>query len=334
MQVPGTMHLGSPVTPIDQLIGDVRQRGIVNQRRGVQHTTHRLAGLRGGRDQTLCCVRLGDVSQRHVDLGAALPDLFNRCQCLRLRSTTAVEDDSPDPGRCQFARQKQSQPAEAAGDNVGTVPAESRGMRRRNHRGHLTGLGQIQDELAGMSCRSHHPDRLRGLLQRRRRDLRQGQHPLGHLPVQGSQCAVDRFRPRLGHQDKIDGVERQIPPEGEQAQPGVAVDVALADLNEAATEGQQFHSGPLCGAGERVEHDVHTVAIGVATDQLGEVRAARVVHMLYAPAAQQVSPLRAARGGVNLRAGRTCDGNRCLSHTTGPGMDQHLVARRDPRELV
>ncbi|SKT06998.1 Uncharacterised protein [Mycobacteroides abscessus subsp. abscessus] len=113
----------------------------MNQRRGVQHTAHRLAGFRGGRDQTLCRLRLGDISQRHVDLGAALPDLFNRCQCLRLRSTTAVEDDSPDPGRCQFARQKQSQPAEATGDDVGTVPAEGGSMRRRNHRGHLTGLG-------------------------------------------------------------------------------------------------------------------------------------------------------------------------------------------------
>ncbi|SKT06975.1 Uncharacterised protein [Mycobacteroides abscessus subsp. abscessus] len=129
-------------------------------------------------------------------------------------------------------------------------------------------------------------------------------------------------------------MERQISPEREQAQPGVAVDIALADLDEAATEGQQFHSGPLRGAGERIEHDVHTVAIGVATDQLGEVRAARVVHMFYTPAAQQVSPLRAARGGVDLRSGRTCDGNRCLSYTTGPGMDQHLVAGRDPRELV
>ena len=42
------------------------------------------------------------------------------------------------------------------------------------------------------------------------------------------------------HQRQVDGVEGQVAAEREQPQPGVAVDVAFADLDEPAAEGQQF----------------------------------------------------------------------------------------------
>ena len=73
------------------------------------------------------------------------------------------------------------------------------------------------------------------------------------------------------HQRQVDGVERQVAPEREQPHPGVAVDVALADLDEASTEGQQFEAGALSGAGDGVEHDVHAVSVGVAANLVGEL---------------------------------------------------------------
>ena len=37
-------------------------------------------------------------------------------------------------------------------------------------------------------------------------------------------------------QPQVDGVEREVAPEREEPQPGVAVDVAFADLDESSTE--------------------------------------------------------------------------------------------------
>ena len=51
--------------------------------------------------------------------------------------------------------------------------------------------------------------------------------------------------------------------EREELQPGVGVDVASADLHESSTDGQHFQPGPLCGAGQGVEHDVDAVPVGV-----------------------------------------------------------------------
>ena len=75
---------------------------------------------------------------------------------------------------------------------------------------------------------------------------------------------------RLAHQRQVHTVERQIAAEREQPHPGVAVDVLLADLDEPAAEGQQLDAGPLGGTGQRVQHDIHAVSIGVRTDLLGE----------------------------------------------------------------
>ena len=54
------------------------------------------------------------------------------------------------------------------------------------------------------------------------------------------------------HQRQVDAVEREVATEREQAQPGVAVDVALADLDEPAAEGEQFDPGELCGTGQEL----------------------------------------------------------------------------------
>ena len=137
-----------------------------------------------------------------------------------------------------------------------------------------------------------------------------------------------------GHQAQVDGVEREVATEREQPQPGVAVDVAFADLDESSAERQQFEPGALGGTGQRVEHDVDAVAVGVAADLLGELDAARVVDMLNSHVAQQFSALRAAGGGEDLGSGGTGDGDRGLAHAAGRGVDQHPIAGRDPGQIM
>lgn len=76
------------------------------------------------------------------------------------------------------------------------------------------------------------------------------------------------------HHPQVDTVEGQVAPEREEAHLGVAVDVTLADLDETPTPRKQFQPGSLRRTGQRVEHDVDAVAVGVAADLLGEVDAA------------------------------------------------------------
>ena len=86
--------------------------------------------------------------------------------------------------------------------------------------------------------------------------------------------------------------------------------------------------GALGGAGQRVEHDVHAVAVGVAADLLGEVGAARVVDMLDAHVAQQsaAAPRLPAVAKISAPAARAIA---IAAWPTPPvaGVDQHLVRR-------
>ena len=157
---------------------------------------------------------------------------------------------------------------------------------------------------------------------------------VGGKPVHRAQQVADPLRVTLRHQRQIDVVEREVATEREQPQPGVAVDVALADLDEPSAEGQQFQPGALCGAGQRVEHDVDAVSVGVAADLLGELDAARVVDMLDTHVAQQCSPLLAAGRGEDLGSRGAGDRDRRLPDAAGGGVDQHLVAGADPGQIV
>ena len=118
-------------------------------------------------------------------------------------------------------------------------------------------------------------------------------------------------------QRQVDGVEREVAPEREEPQPGVAVDVAFADLDESSTERQQFEARALGGAGDRVEHDVDAIALGVTAYQVGELHASRVVNMLNAHVAQQLSTLLAAGGGEDLGSRGAGDGDCRLPHAPG-----------------
>ena len=76
VQAPRAVHLGRPVA-VDQLVGDVRQRGILDHRSRVQHTTQRKAGGGRRRQQTPGGVSLSDVTALHHHIGPNRTDAFD-----------------------------------------------------------------------------------------------------------------------------------------------------------------------------------------------------------------------------------------------------------------
>ena len=113
-------------------------------------------------------------------------------------------------------------------------------------------MRDVEDELAGVFGGAHHPDRGGRLGER----VVRCSAACGSAPSAVSWYTVfssspDRGRVADRHQRQVDGVEREVAAEREQPQPGVAVDVALADLDEPPAEGQQFEPGALRGAGQR-----------------------------------------------------------------------------------
>ena len=147
-------------------------------------------------------------------------------------------------------------------------------------------MRDVEHEFAGVLGAAHHPDGGGGVGKRVARALRHRQHAVcGELVHRGQQVS-EPVRMAERHQRQVDGVEREVAPEWEQPQPGVAVDVALADLDEPSTERQQFEARALGGAGDGIEHDVYAVPLGVTAYLIGELGAAGVVNMLNTHVAQ------------------------------------------------
>ncbi len=186
-----------------------------------------------------------------------------------------------------------------------------------------------------MLGRAHHPDRGGRVGQRVVRALRKWQRTV--CDRAGTPCR-SRSRTRCGWLTDISprstSWKVEVAAEREEPQPGVAVDVAFADLDEPSAERQQFEPGALCGAGQGVEHDVDAVPVGIAADLLGELDAARVVDMLNSHVAQQFSTLLAAGRGEDLGARGAGDRYRGLPHAAGRGVDQHPVTGSDPGQVM
>ena len=156
----------------------------------------------------------------------------------------------------------------------------------------------------------------------------------GGALVHDRQQAADGLRVADRQQRQVHGEQGKVAAEREQPETGVAVDVASAQLDEAPPGGQQVDSRALGRAGQRVEHHINAVSIGVASDLLGEVGATGIVDMFDTHVSQQLPPPRAPRGREDLATHRPGDRDGRLPDTARPGVDQHPVGRGDAREVV
>ena len=104
----------------------------------------------------------------------------------------------------------------------------------------LPARGHVEHHLAGVPGAGDQTDRGGSVVDRVARGARQWQFTRGGALVHGGQQAPDGLRVAEGQQRQVDGEQREVAAEREQPEVAVAVDVALAQLDEAPTQGQQF----------------------------------------------------------------------------------------------
>ena len=124
VHVPRAVDLRRPAA-VDELVGDVGQRGVLDHRRGVQHAAHRKPGCGRGRHQPLRRSRLGDVAALHPDVGAGGADALDGL--LRFgagRRPWQLSTIRPQPAAAISRGEEQPEAAQAAGDDVGAVRSE------------------------------------------------------------------------------------------------------------------------------------------------------------------------------------------------------------------
>ena len=97
-------------------------------------------------------------------------------------------------------------------------------------------MRDIEHEFAGVLGAAHHPNRGGGVGKRVVRALRHRQHTVCGEPIHRVQQISQPVWVAECQQRQVEGVERQVAPEREEPQPGIAVDVAFADLDESSTE--------------------------------------------------------------------------------------------------
>ena len=75
---------------------------------------------------------------------------------------------------------------------------------------------------------------------------------VAHAPHDLPQQRAEEGRPLADHAVEIDGEEREVVAERLQAEPGVLVDVALADLEEAAVIGEEARPRGMASPGSEL----------------------------------------------------------------------------------
>ena len=134
VQVPGAVHLRRPVT-FDQLVGDVGPAS--RRRRPPQRAEPRATAVRwrSPRRPTGAAVCGSAMSPRlHHDVGAVGHADRSIVFCAwAFGCRTRCQHDPAAAGRGHLRGQEQPEAAHAAGDDVGAVGAEHRGLARRHH---------------------------------------------------------------------------------------------------------------------------------------------------------------------------------------------------------
>ena len=143
---------------------------------------------------------------------------------------------------------------------------------------------------------------------------------------------ADVVRPLAEHAIEVDREVGEIVLERQQADHPVLVDVGLADFEEPAVRAEDRQALGDRLAGQRVEHDVDALAVGVGEDLVGERGRAAAVDVLHAERAEEVALFVAAGRGEDFRAEMLGDLNRGEADAAGTGVNQHPLAGLELRE--
>ena len=274
---------------------------------------------------------IGFDSQRFRAHAAKLVDESRRAG--RVGALASGQHKMPRPAVGQPAGQDFAESAEPARDEVGRVRIDRERLVRRLAFSDDECFGEGEEDFADVLACGHEPERG---VRAARGERAEGQWPQGAGLDEGRDFAQQLARQFLVsrkhgvHRDHVEGrVAAQVP----HGQLRVLVDVALADLDEAAEfrEAGKPHRDGL--GGERVEHDVHAASAGEFHDPLGEVAAARVDDMPDAHGREQRALVRAAgrRDDFGPEVLRDLDGRHADAPETG--MHQNGLAFAQPRDI-
>ena len=114
----------------------------------------------------------------------------------------------------------------------------------------------------------------------------------------------------------------------------VFVEIAFAQLQEAAERAQGAQVLVDRFPGQGVEHHIHAFALGVFQDFFGEGERARVIESLDAHQTQEVALLFGAHRGVNFRSQPLGYLQRCNAHAARGAVNQDFFARFDSRQML
>ena len=165
-------------------------------------------------------------------------------------------------------------------------------------------------------------------------DARSGKRPIRKWP---QSALLDEHGNLLEHlagqffiavEDRVHrhDVKRRIGPQRPERNARVLINVALADFDETAELGEtrEPHRDRL--AGERIQDDVHALAIGQLHDRFGKIAAARVDDVLHAESLKERALARAAGRRDDFRAKMPGDLNRRHSDTARARVNENAFA--------
>jgi hypothetical protein len=190
-----------------------------------------------------------------------------------------------------------------------------------------------EHDLADVLARLHELERLLDLVHREGRHRQAVVVALHEVPAHLAADLGGHGGVVQGQAVHVDGEERDVLAERQQAQAVVLEDVHLADLEEAARRAQGLDAQALVLARQRVQHDIDSQAVRVAHQVIEPRRGARVVHVLHAHGPHQLALVGRPRRGVDHRAEVLADGDGRVADTTRSAVDQHLLALSDARQV-
>ena len=149
VHVPRAVDLWLPAA-IDEFVGDVGQRGVLDHGRGVQYAAHWKTRLRRHRYQPVRRGGVANVTALDLNVCPGSANPLDRLLRLRIGRRPGVEHYPSAARRGHLGGEEQPEPAQAAGDDVGTVGPEHASLRRRHHRHAAPMLRNVEHHLAGV----------------------------------------------------------------------------------------------------------------------------------------------------------------------------------------
>ena len=276
-------------------------------------------------DQLFGALTVGHIDRKNASIHPLRTKLLDLSLCCGIeRPSRSHQRETPRTVCCHPFGGGETESASPARDKVGRVA----GKRRRGKSGGflLRSAGDCEHELAGVFSLGHVVECIvcvgkRISLVWQRLNLSR----FGQRANFTQKCAglLRRSEKDLRH---IDCPEALVVPEATEADLGVLVEIAFADLEKAATGCEASEGLHKELARQRVEHDIDTASVCRLHNVVAEFQCSRVEDMLGAHASDKLPFFLRSGGGKDLRPEHFCQLDRCRANSAGRGMDQYLFA--------